>query len=69
MKFYLDKFINNCKSAVVGDKPQRAISEIVQDAVIELAIGAVLLSVAEMHNNLINALGTVRVMEIDSCEL
>ncbi|MDH3629743.1 MAG: hypothetical protein OER98_01375 [Gammaproteobacteria bacterium] len=35
MKFDLDKFIDDCKSAVAGDKPQRAISEIVQNAVID----------------------------------
>lgn len=33
MKFNLDKFIADCKSAVAGDKPQRVISEIVQVAV------------------------------------
>jgi predicted metal-dependent enzyme (double-stranded beta helix superfamily) len=33
MSFNLDQFINSCKSAVEADKPQKAISELVQDAV------------------------------------
>jgi len=33
MSFNLDQFINSCKSAVEADKPQKVISELVQDAV------------------------------------
>jgi predicted metal-dependent enzyme (double-stranded beta helix superfamily) len=33
MSFNLDRFIDDCKSAVDGDKPQQVISGIVQDAV------------------------------------
>lgn len=33
MKFDLDRFITDCKSAMNDDKPERAISELVQEAV------------------------------------